>query len=228
MKNTSQAICIWAGTAAFLVFLATPFFNGFLTPMSPNMDAADVVAFYQAHLVGIRIGDILLLCSPGLYIMFSAAITADMQKMEGVSPALPLLQVLISLFTVGPFVVVAMCWTTASFRLDRAPEITQALNDLGWFFYVMPGAPAVFQPITLGIGILCDKSRRPVYPRWVAYLNFIVAITYFQGNFVGLTKNGPFAWDGLISYYVPTVAFIVWIVTMTVLLLQNNKRFSGA
>jgi hypothetical protein len=73
MKNTSQAICVWAGTAAFLVFLATPFFNGFLTPMSPNVDAADVVAFYQAHVVGIRIGNILLLCSPGLYIMFSAA-----------------------------------------------------------------------------------------------------------------------------------------------------------
>jgi len=226
MKNNSQAICIWSGAAAFVVFLATPFFDGFLTPMSPTLDASDVVAFYQAHLVGIRIGSILLLCSPGLFIAFSAAITADMNRMTGISSALPLLQVLFSLFTVGPFVVVAMCWTAASFRLERAPEITQALNDLGWLFYVMPGAPAMFQPIALAVGIFYDRSERPVYPRWAGFMNLIVAALFFMGCFVGLTKTGPFAWDGLITYYLPTVGFVIWIVVMIILLLNNNERFS--
>jgi hypothetical protein len=224
VKNLNFTLCIWSGLIAYILFVLSGVANGFWTPMAPTMSAADVVAYYQAHLTGIRIGAILFLLSPAFYIGFTAVITEEMKRIEGPSAPLAWTQLILGIFTVLPFFPTAIFWTAAAFRLDRPAEITQTLNDIAWLFDVMPGAPAGFQPIVIGLAILGDKNRVPVFPRWFAYFNFFIGILFLGGLTVGIFKTGPFAWNGLVPYWLPSYAFTAWIFVTFFILRGNNKK----
>jgi hypothetical protein len=200
MKNPNFTFCIASGMIAYALFVASGVAGGNFTPMSPDMSAADVVAYYQAHLNGIRVASILFMISPAFFIAFSAGV-----------------------FVVLPFLPVAIFWTAAAFRLDRPAEITQALNDVAWLFDVMPGAPAAFQPILIGFAILSDRNEVKVFPRWLAYFNFLTGIVFMFGCVAGFTKTGWFAWNGLIPFWLPTYIFTAWIPVMSYMLWRNDK-----
>jgi len=217
-------ICIWSGPVAYILFVLSGVAGGNFSPMSPELTAAQVVAYYQAHLLGIRVAAVLFLISPAFFIAFSAAIMAEMQRMEGPVTPLAWTQLVLGVFLVMPFLPVAIFWTAASFRLDRPPEITQALNDVAWLFDVMPGAPAAFQQLVIGVAILLDRNVVRVFPRWLAYFNFGVGIIFAGGLFCAFTKTGIFAWNGLVPYFLPSYAFTAWVPVMTWMLWRNHRR----
>jgi hypothetical protein len=64
--------------------------------------------------------------------------------------------------------------------------------------------------VALGLAILRDDSEQLVFPRWIAYFNFWVAILSLPGVLIPLFKIGPFAWNGLLAFWVPLVTFGVW------------------
>jgi hypothetical protein len=76
------------------------------------------------------------------------------------------------------------------------------------------GAHAGRRRVAIALAIFRHKRHVPVYPRWVAYANISLAIGYAPASLVILFKTGPFAMNGLISYYEVMVAFFVWIVVM--------------
>jgi hypothetical protein len=197
--------------------------GGYTALPSPDMSAADVVAFYQNNLTGIREGAILLLIASAFYLMFSVAITAEVKRIEGGFAPLAWSQLVTGIFTVRPYFVSAILWATAAFRLDRDPQITQALNDAAWLFYAMPGAPAGFQLLLIGVAILWDKNPVLIFPRWVGYLNILVGITYFFAFAAPFAKTGPFAWNGSFTYGIPGFTFMAWMLVMFFMLLRNNR-----
>ena len=48
-------------------------------------------------------------------------------------------------------------------------------------------------------------------PRWVAFLNFFVAFSFLPDPLAYFFKTGPFAWDGLLAWWVPVAAFFGWL-----------------
>jgi hypothetical protein len=65
-----------------------------------------------------------------------------------------------------------------------------------------------------------------VWPRWAGYLNFWVALGGAGGGLAVFFKTGAFAWNGLIGFYIPVTTFILWIITMTVLMHRWTVRGS--
>jgi cyanate permease len=63
-----------------------------------------------------------------------------------------------------------------------------------------------------------------VFDRWVAHFNLVVAAALAPAAFVGLAKDGPVAWDGLLSFWAKNAAIAVWIVVMGVVLGRNLYR----
>ncbi|GAB4963212.1 hypothetical protein MAHJHV55_25120 [Mycobacterium avium subsp. hominissuis] len=74
------------------------------------------------------------------------------------------------------------------------------------------------QSVILALAIYFDGQPRPVFPRWVAHFNLLVAAALVPAAFVGVSLTGPLAWDGLLSFWVKNVAIAVWIVVMGVVL----------
>jgi len=57
-----------------------------------------------------------------------------------------------------------------------------------------------------------------VFGRWVAYVNLAVAAALVPASFAALAHDGPFAWNGVLSFWVKNIAIVGWIVVMGVVL----------
>jgi phosphotransferase system glucose/maltose/N-acetylglucosamine-specific IIC component len=76
----------------------------------------------------------------------------------------------------------------------------------------------------LALAIYFDDQSHPVFPRWVAHFNLVVAGALVPASFVGVSLTGPLAWDGLLSFWVKNAAIAVWIAVMGVVLGQAIYR----
>jgi hypothetical protein len=117
-----------------------------------------------------------------------------------------------------------MFMMVAAFDPSRPPEITKAINELGWISLVIPFPPFCLQYIAIGVAILQDPGERPVFPRWVAYYNFWVAFAFIPTGFVGFFHAGPFAWHGLISFWLAVAVYAGWFIVMTIALRRAIKN----
>jgi|SRR5579859_6241633 len=225
MDPFRQRWCIWAGPVSLVCFLIGMSFTGFSLPMSSELRPEQVVAFYQQHRAGIRIAAIFSLFCSGFMMMFAAAISAQLQRIEGRTTPWVFVQLMGGVMGNIPFALTGIIWTVAALRPGRAPELTQAINDLAWFVLEMPAPTAVIQFLAIICVVLGDRSKDPIFPRWVAWLNVLVAIAFLPGVAGGvLTGYKAMDWNGAIAYLLPGLASASWVVLMFVALRTAARR----
>jgi hypothetical protein len=144
------------------------------------------------------------------------AVSIMLKKVEGDYPILFYLQLISLAACVVVIMYLAYFWAVAAFRPgDTLPQITQVLNDLGWFGVLYTGAPFALYQIALGVATLSDTAAQPIYPRWSAYLNFFISFFMIEAAGILFFKTGPFSQNGIFVFYVPVVVFFVWILVFT-------------
>jgi hypothetical protein len=74
----------------------------------------------------------------------------------------------------------------------------------------------------LALAIFLD--RNDVLPKWLAYMSIWMIVTELLAGPVFVFKSGPLAWNGSISFYVGTVVFVVWEISIIYLLYQTIKK----
>lgn len=194
----------------------------FILPPSANNSSAETLASYLEHLTAIRVGCVLMIVASVLYTAWNMAISTLARKLEGDRPILFYIQVVSIAACVVVVMFIGFFWGVAAFRAGQtAPEITQALNDLGWFGVLFTGAPFAAYQIALGVAIL--PSETVVFPRWVGYLNLFVSVFMVEASLILFFKTGPFSQDGLFVFYLPMAIFFIWICTMSVLVSRAVK-----
>jgi hypothetical protein len=126
----------------------------------------------------------------------------------------------------GPaiFLIANLFWLLAAFRPERNPELTQMFNDLAWVTFTIQVPYLIMQSVLLALAIYWDRQPRPVFKRWVAHFNLVVAAALAPAAFTGLALAGPMAWNGLLPFWVKNVSIAVWIVVMGVALGQAIRR----
>lgn len=85
----------------------------------------------------------------------------------------------------------------------------------------------VFQWIATAIVIFADDREQPIFPRWAGYLNLWVAIASIPSSLLQFVHHGPFAWNGVLSFWFGAAAFGIWILVMSILLIQAINRQSA-
>ncbi|GAY22201.1 hypothetical protein SFOMI_2756 [Sphingobium fuliginis] len=198
---------------------------GFIPPTPPTMSLTDLVALYSQNATAIRVVAIaMLFLLSGLMLLYSA-LGDQLWEIEGGSArTCSRIQVTLGGISLVPVYGTAACWALAAYRSERAPEITQMLSDLGWYLFVFPVAPALFQMWAIGFAVLSDKSARPKFPRWYGFLCFWVGILLMTGLFVPFFKVGPFAWNGLLAFWVAAITLGIWINITGALVLGVAKQ----
>jgi hypothetical protein len=229
---TILKICAYTGLAFafFWPFAAIVVARGqYILPPSAADPAPKVVSDYLAHTTGIRIATVIFIFSSILYTTWSASIIQMVRRRERQWPIL----FNIMLISVACEVVVVMFigffFGAASWRPgETSPDVTQALNDLGWLGVLFTGAPFALFQIALAASILMDKSERPVYPRWSGYVNLFTSFFMCEASLLLFFKTGPFSQDGVLVFYVPMVVFFVWIVLFSALTVRAINAEAGA
>jgi hypothetical protein len=69
-----------------------------------------------------------------------------------------------------------------------------------------------------------DRSARQVFPRWVGYANLWVPLTFVPALMPFFFKTGPFAWQGLLVFYLGLATLGAWVVIMVWALLRAVRE----
>jgi len=215
MNTKAQLICTWSGMVFSLMFLVGfwPIAN-FMPPLAPSLPAAEVAAAYQEHTLPIRFGLLMMMTSAGFICPFVAVIAVQMKRIEGSHPALTITQISTGTLNAVFFVVPSVIWTVTAFRPERDPELLLLMNDFGWITFLMPFTTFIVQNFSIGLSILSDKREQPVFPRWLGFFNFWVAVLFIPGGLLTFFKTGPFAWNGLFVWWIPFIVFFAWYMLM--------------
>ncbi|WP_067679813.1 hypothetical protein [Nocardia miyunensis] len=221
----AQEVILWstpAVAAVLLVLFAA--FPGFFPPMSPNMTAAQVAGFYRDHTAMIRFSMVGFNLCGILIVPFFVLILARMQRMRGQSHifAFSYLSAVVAGATL--FALSDILFAVAAFRTDRSADLIQLLNDLAWIFFIAPIGMLVAQFVLLALAIYFDDDRDPVFPRWVAHYSLVTAVVMAPSAGAAVFRDGPLAWNGLVSFWLRNIAFAVFVVVMFFVLRSSYRR----
>jgi hypothetical protein len=225
MTNRAQVFCAVSGPFGLLLFLLAMWpASHFLPPPAPGLTPTEVVEVYRSHTTGIQIAAILQMVSISLLAAFYGGISAVMRRMEGNDRTWTYVQLGAGAMSLAPFLLCGLLWAAAALRPDRAPEITQVINDFAFLFLVAPAPPATVQLIAIGYAILGDKNPQPVFPRWLAFATFWTAILILPGAVVVMFMRGPFAWNGVLGFWIPAIVFGIWANVMGPMMIKAAKQ----
>ena len=216
-----QNLCVWSGPA-FLGTFGVGFVGlaQFLPPPGPSLTAERVAELYQVNSDLKCAGVVLMLLSCGFLLSWAAAISALMRRIPGCAPALTYTQMLAGATGMIFLADASLLWGLAAFRPEHEPAMAQMLNDLAWLSLIVPVTCAVFQAAAIGIAILGDRSSHPLFPRWSGYFNLWIGLSFTPGFAALFFKTGPFAWNGILPFWIPLSTLGAWFVVMTVLMLK--------
>jgi hypothetical protein len=217
MEAKVQRVLIWSGVGMVVLWLgAFLLIAGFVPPHDPGKTAAQIVSIYAGSTNAIKIGMVISMLGSALLVPFAVAISGQLKRIDGARALADIQMVSCALLSLE-FITPIGVWMAASFRFDaRSADVTQALNDLGWILFMTVIWSLWVQLIAIGVAVLLDRRPEPVLPRWLGYLNLWAAVLILPAGIVLFFKSGPFAWNGIVGFYVPLVAFCLWIGSTTV------------
>ena len=121
------------GAVLLAAFVAFP---GFFPPMSPQMSAPQVAAFYNRHQTMIRASMIVFNLCGVMLMPFFMVIVYQMKRMATPTQVLAYGYLSAAVSGVTLFAIADLFWLIAAFRPDRDPQQIQLLNDLAWITFI--------------------------------------------------------------------------------------------
>jgi hypothetical protein len=229
MSKSVERAMVWSGLVVIVLTFAG-FILARLLPVPPgaNLDPAHIAQFYGAHPTSTRLGFLLATIGLSFLAPMTAAIAAAMLRIKEAPPVLALLQVIGGVGVVMMTVIPTILLNVAAFRPDRNPTVTQAISDIAWLLFVTPIPLFFFQEVPIAVAILMDRSPRPAFPRWVAYANLWIPLTFLPALLPYFFKTGPLAWQGVLVFYLGLATFGAWVVVMMWALLKANRQVPEA
>lgn len=224
----TQTIGLWAGLCAGVVVLVGFFvFPGFFPPMSPNMAADDVAAFYRDNAALVRTTMIAWNLCGIMVLPFFMVIVVQMKRMATQSHVLAYCYLTAVVSGATIFALADIFFLVAAFRPDRSPELVQLLNDMAWIVFVAPVGMLVAQNLLLATAIYLDDASRPVFPRWAGHVAVVTGLAMAPAVCAAVFSSGPLAWDGAVSFWLRNAAFVAFVVVMFFVLRTALRHQSG-
>jgi hypothetical protein len=210
---------MFAGAGGFLVILfAVGFYPlaDFIPPPLPSASAAEIAGMYQQNQLPILSGLLVMMMSFGLVCPFAAVMSMQLNRINGGPSFLSYAQLACGTCGGALVMIPLLLWATAAYRPDRDPDLILMLNDMGWIAFLWPVPVFFLQVVSAGLAILGDKSAQPIFPRWSGFFCLWCALAFLPGLMLIFFETGPFAWNGLLTFWLGATVFFSWYVVMSV------------
>lgn len=220
-----QWICWWTIPVFYLIFgLIFVVLTRVMPPPRPDITQDQIVDFFRGNALTIQIGFALLMFFIGFTGVANGLIALQIKRMS-VAPVFA--YGYIAALVVGAVpgcLMAAFSFLAAAFRPDRDPQLIAMLYDLALLSFVGSLGCFCTQNMVLALAIFLD--RNDVLPKWLAYMSIWMIVTELLAGPVFIFPSGPLAWNGSISFYIGTVVFVVWQMSIIYLLFMTIKRQS--
>ena len=193
-----------------------------MPPPRPDITTPQMVDFFHDHGTTIKIGFGILILIIGGAGVANGIVAYHMKRMTVSSVLAYAYLGSLAVGAIPGCLLVAFCFLTAVYRPDRDPELLALLYDLGLLSYV--GSLGCFTTawFVLATAIFFDKNE--VFPKWLAYVTIWQIVTELLAAPVFISKAGPFAWNGSISFWLGVVVFGFWLMCVIAFLKKATER----
>lgn len=220
MSRPVQIACASCGFMLVILLFGGLLAAGWVPPLSPADTADEIAQMYADNANGIRLGAVLMLFGAGFTVPLGALIACHIKQIEGDFSPLANIQVIGAAGGLFAISMPVLIFGAAAFRPERDPDLLQLLTDLAWVPFIMNGPPAILQAVSFGVAILGDDREKPPFPRWFGYFNFWAAFCFLPAFLLVFFKTGPFAWNGLLSFWLAAALFGGWFLLTSIMLLR--------
>jgi hypothetical protein len=205
-------------TAFGLIFFALA---RVMPPPRPDVTTDQMVHFFHAHALTIKIGFGILVLIVGGAGIANGIVAFHMKRMTVGSVMAYAYLGAMSVGALPGCLLVAFCFLTAVYRPGRDPQLLALLYDLGLLSYV--GSLGCFSTayFAFAVAILYDKNE--IFPKWLAYVSIWQIVTEIMAVPVFVSKAGPFAWNGSIAFWMGVVVFGFWLSCVIVFLMKATE-----
>jgi hypothetical protein len=229
MDRRLQVVCVWS-ILAFAVLFGIGCFvlAGFIPPPSPAATAQAIAHLYCSKSNAIRIGCTLMMLGTPFILSWGSAIAMQVRRMERGVPILTYMMVACDGFAVMNVALTVVFWAAAAFRPDDvSPDITRALNDIGWFLFNLQWPVFCVWFLCIAVATLRDRNVPRIFPRWVAYVNVSTAVLSAPYGLTLFFKEGPLSGRGAIGFFLPTVVTFAWLLVMSIVAIRAINAIDG-
>lgn len=216
MNKNNQLICAHSAVF-FAVVMGVGWFliPGWWPPVDPGMAPQAVEKMFGSDRLSIRLGMTVAAFSSVFWWTMSAAIAMQMCRIEGKFPVLAWVQMAAATGTVMIILFASYFNLAAAYRLTTPDTSIQLFMDIAWLMQIGAYPPGFIQNVAIGLCILSAKGDGvSVYPRWLGFANLWIAVLFFPGAMLPFFSSGPFAWNGIIGFWVVAISFFLWIFIM--------------
>lgn len=230
MTRKYNTVAGWCGSLYAIVACISWLWMASFWPLhKPTAGAEEIVAFYQDDVLMLRLGCIVLMWCGVIIMIFTMGAANHLSRIEGRSGPLTHSMLLGGYATAMLTFYPPIWWLTAAFRPEeRAAELTYLLNDIGWLQFIGGVSLVVTMYIGVAIAAFIDKSETPTFPRWSGYFSLWVLVSFIPGQLLFIFKTGPFAWNGLLAFWVPGTMFFGWFIVIGILMVKASGREKAA
>lgn len=216
-RLTANNVLVWRVAAwcgpVFIVGLLVfwGLIAGYIPAPPQDWSPEQIAAHYTENNTAIKIGMVGTLFFAPFYFVWTALASRLIGRMEGPNGILSNIELVGGALGAIITQLFATCWLAGAFRIeDRTAQEVQLLHDLGWMIFDMAFFTPAVQIISFGVAIILDARQRPLFPRWVGWASCGLALTYTCVVLMPFVSTGPFAWNGLLSYWFALGGFFVW------------------
>ncbi|KAH6967712.1 integral membrane protein [Ilyonectria sp. MPI-CAGE-AT-0026] len=219
LSNTAiQYYCACCGAASVIFFVISFAIADFIPPPPPSWGAEKVAKFYQDHTTRIHAGAAINMIAGGFYLPFSTAISYQIRRVPNIPYIIHQVQLASASAGIWTFMLPGIVLAIASYRPDRPIEITHALNDFFWLVAFMPWPTFMVQNFAFAYAIIVDTRKKPLFPKELAIINILMPIIFSLATGMHTVYSGPFAWNGVITFYFIGFTFLVQVCADSVFL----------
>lgn len=215
----------WSGVGLVICLaVAQGLLMGFIPPPSPAMSADAIAQIYIDRKLPIRIGSLIECIGFTFYLTWSMSIVMFMRRMERGIPVLTYTSIANNGGGYVFFLLMPITWAALAFRPETlSPAAIQIANDYVWFIFILSWPPFALFMVYIAIAVLRDRNPTPIFPRWVGFFNLWTAVLIMPAGLIEFFTTGPFAYDGVVSFWWVWLEFFGWIIIMSAVVLRACK-----
>jgi heme/copper-type cytochrome/quinol oxidase subunit 3 len=109
-----------------------------------------------------------------------------------------------------------------AFRPGYSPAVLAMLYDFGYLAFIGSLGCFCVMWMAFGLAILLDTNN--VLPKWLGYYTVWQYVTELIAAPVWIAKSGPFAWNGLMTFWFAMVLYVSWQIIVYVCIFRSIKN----
>ena len=220
-KKLDQWLAFWIVPVFFNLFgLVFVPLSWMMPPRSPSAPQSEIVGFMQSH--NLLIACVILTLTFGLAPVTNACYLTQMKRMS-VSPVFR--YCLIMGATTGGIVgqlFPMFCFGLGAFRPGYDPKILAMLYDFGYLAFIGSLGCFCIMWMAFGLAILLDENN--ILPKWLGYYTVWQYVTELIAAPVWIAKSGPFAWNGVMTFWLAMAMYVSWQIIVYVCIFRAIKN----